>query len=132
MELQQSSSVLWWLDLAHHQLTQKNSFQNDGTPLSPQNHRMQQPLCHIYFLTVMEHLWSKHCNVTHGRLSILVTVIKDIQKQLHIVQGGEAVLLYIELQAVIQILIQQLALHLDPSQMYRLGDVQPLLHDINQ
>ena len=93
---------------------------------------MQQPLCHLYFVTVMEHLWSKHCNVTHGRLSILVTVIRDKQKQLDTAQGGEAVLLYIELQAVTQVLIQQLALHLDPSQMNRLGDVQPLLHDINQ
>ena len=98
----------------------------------PQNHRMQQPLCHLYFVTVMEHLWSKHHSATHGRLAILITAIKNTRKQLDTSQGGETVLLYIELQAVTQILIQQLALHLDPSQMYRLGDVQPLLHDINQ
>ena len=93
---------------------------------------MQQSLCHLYFVTVMEHLWSKHCCATHSRLSILVTAIKNTQKQLDAAQDGEAILLYIELQAVTQILIQQLALHLDPSQIYKLGDVKPLIHDINQ
>ena len=80
----------------------------------------------------MEHLWSKQHNATHGMLSTLVTVIKDTQKQLDTAHGGEAVLLYIELQAVTQILIRQLALHFDPSHIHKLGDVQPLLSDINQ
>jgi len=93
---------------------------------------MQQPLCHLYFLTVLEHLWSEH-HRTHSKLSILVCSAKNIQKQLQdTAQEGETVLLQVELQAVVQLLIWQLALHLDPSQTQRLGDVQLILEDINK
>ena len=90
---------------------------------------MQQPLCHLYFLTVMEHLSSAHDYNTHGsKLSLLVRAAFSIQTQLETAEGGEALLLWVESQAVLQILIQQLALHLAT---YKLEDVQ-LVVDVNK
>ena len=94
---------------------------------------MQQPLCHLYFLTVMEHLWSEHHYNPHtSKLSTLVRSAVNVQKALETAQGGEAVLLWVELQAVVQVLIQELALHLNPSQAHKLGDVQLIVEDLNK
>ena len=41
----------------------------------------------------------------------------------------QKVLLYIELQAVVQVVIQLLAEHLDPAQPQKLGEVQQKLYD---
>lgn len=86
---------------------------------------MQQPLCHLYFLTVMEHLWTTH-------LSKLVHLAEHIQKQLKTAEGGEAIILRVELQAVVQVLIQRLAEHLNPLQIRKFGDVQSSVKDINK
>lgn len=86
---------------------------------------MQQPLCHLYFLTVMEHLWSTH-------LSKLVNLAEHIQKQLKTAEGGEAIILWVELQAVVQVLLQHLAVHLNPLEIRKFGDVQPIVQDINK
>lgn len=90
---------------------------------------MQQPLCHLYFLTVMERLSSDSQCFT---LSTLVRKATYIQNRLEAEEGGEAVLLQLELQAVIQVLIQQLALHLHPSETDCLSDVVPVLDGINK
>lgn len=89
---------------------------------------MQQPLCHLYFLTVMEHL----CTEQH--IPILVQLPVDIQKKLEpgTVEETEALLLWVEYQAVVQVLIQQLALHFIPSQTHKLSDVQLVVEDINK
>ena len=88
---------------------------------------MQQSLCHLYFLTVMDHLWSKNCN-----LSVIVTFASDIQNQLKTAKEGEAVLLWVELQAVVQVLIKQLVLHFDPSEPQKLIDFSLMKDDINK
>lgn len=91
---------------------------------------MQQPLCHLYFLTVMEHLWSEQ-HYEPQDLSTFVRWISDIKKELETAKEGEAVLLWVELQAVVQVLIQQLALHFNPLETGRLGDVQLIVKDID-
>ena len=92
---------------------------------------MQQPLCHLYFLTVMEHLWSEHHQSISSELSSLAEFAVSIQKTLETAADEEAVLLWIELQAVIQVLIQHLAWHFDPEFADRLSAVSEILEDIN-
>lgn len=94
---------------------------------------MQQPLCHLYFLTVMENLWTKnHINPDSVEVNYFVRSAQRIQEGLKTAKRGEAVLLQVELQSIVQLLIEQLALHFDPSQLNRLGDVQSILGDINR
>ena len=92
---------------------------------------MQQPLCHLYFFTVMEHLWSEHHQSISGDLSRLAQFAVSIQKTLETAADEEAVLLWIELQAVIQVLIQHLAWHFDPAHKERISAVSDILEDIN-
>ncbi len=90
---------------------------------------MQQPLCHLYFLVVMEHLWSKH----HSKVSDLTRNISYIQEELKSTTAKkEMVLIQVELQAVIQMLIQHLAVHLDPKGSYGISDYQAILEDLNK
>lgn len=101
-----------------------------------QNACMQQPLCHLYFLTVMEHLESQnedqHNEDKHNKIPSLVNFASDLQKQLQTSEDGNAILLWLELQAVIQTLLQQLAMNLDPSQPSNLGNFRLLEDDINK
>lgn len=101
-----------------------------------QNACMQQPLCHLYFLTVMEHLESQnedqHNEDKHNKIPSLVNFASDLQKQLETSEDGNAILLWLELQAVIQTLLQQLAMNLDSSQPSNLGNFILLEDDINK
>ncbi len=89
---------------------------------------MQQPLCHLYFLTILEHLRS-NCTNTFGRL---VNFVTSIERALKTAKGGEAVLLRIELEAVIQVLIWQFSMQLDPDQPQRLREYLVLFEDVNR
>lgn len=94
---------------------------------------MQQSLCHLYFLTVMEHLWNKiHFKPDTMKLANIVKLMEGVQTALETAKGGDAVLLWVELQAVVQVLIQQLATHFNPSLDRMLGDVKILIPDINK
>ena len=93
---------------------------------------MQQPLCHLYFLTVLEHLQSRWNHHESNHLSNLVGTTKFLLKELKAAKIQEAVLLWIEQQALMQVLIQQLAEHLDPAQPHKLGDLPLLADDINR
>ena len=93
---------------------------------------MQQPLCHLYFLTVVEHLQSRRNRLEPSHLSGLVRTATSMQTHLETAETGEAVLLWVELQAVMQVLIQQLAEHLDPAQPHKVGDLQLVVDDINR
>ena len=95
---------------------------------------MQQPLCHLYFLTVLEHLMASESYLHHqqSHMAGLVRMVASIHNSLDTVMGGEAVLLWVELQAVTQVLLQQLALHLDPNETQKLGDVLQIADDVNQ
>lgn len=87
--------------------------------------------------------------------SDLVQLIKDVQEELHRTKeendrakggkddGGdvqeellmakrESILLYLELQALIQVLILKLALHFNPAKTYKIGDVYLIMDDINK
>jgi hypothetical protein len=97
---------------------------------------MEQPLCHLYFLTILEHLWSKHLttdsNRGSNRVSNFTRLADFILKQLENSRGGEAILLRVELQAVVQALIHHLANCLDPEQTQRLGDFQNIIKELNE
>ena len=94
---------------------------------------MQQPLCHLYFLTVMEHLWSKHHNADTSQLNTLTRSIYNIKKEIETTTTEEEmVLVYIELQAVIQMMIQHLAIHLDPQISHGISDYRLVLENLNE
>ncbi len=80
----------------------------------------------------MEHLWSTYHYNNTSNLPALVRLAGKIQMEQEAVEGGEAILLWVELQAVVQVLIQELALHFDPSQTQKLGDVEIILEDLNK
>ena len=109
------------------------TFYQECPPIKPEessiSKRMQQPLAHLYFLTVLEHLLSeKRQLVDMVRAANLI--LKQCKSQVE--PPHSQVLLYIELQAVVQVIAKSLALHLDPSDQAQLGKVQPLVGDINQ
>ena len=76
----------------------------------------------------MEHLRSSHAN----SLDILINFVTSIKESLKTAVRGEAVLLSIELEAVIQVLIWQFAMHLDPDQPQRLRSCLVLFDNINR
>ena len=89
---------------------------------------MQQPLAHLYFLTLLEHLQG-----LEYKLSDLVRIAKTIKLQCGSCTTGdvESVVLWVELQAVVQVILQELATHLNPSKLH-IGEVQLLEKDINR
>ena len=89
---------------------------------------MQQPLAHLYFLTVLEHLQSKDC-----KLSYLLHVASVINQHCtsKATGEGENVVLQVELQAVVQLILQKLANHITSTEP-QMGEVQLLAEDINR
>ena len=72
---------------------------------------MQQPLCHLYFHTMMEN------RGLHNRtLNSLKDLACNIQQAMKAATGGKAILLSVEFQAVLLILLQRLAFYLHRSQ----------------
>ena len=92
--------------------------------LSP-SQRMQQPLAHLYFLTVLEHLQAKGHN-----LSGLVRTANTITQQCAS-PTTESVVLWIELQAVVQVILRKLAVHFNPSKPH-MEEIHPMVDDINR
>ena len=90
--------------------------------------RMQQPLAHLYFLTVLEHLQARD-----DMLSYLLRVASIITQRCATLASGEveSVVLWVELQAVVQLILQKLATHLTSSEP-QTGEVQTLAEDINR
>ena len=89
---------------------------------------MQQPLAHLYFLTVLEHLQAKKYE-----LSGLIRLANIITQQCDSLETGEVegVILRVELQAVVQVIVHELSVHLTPSKP-RIGKIQLLMDDINR
>ena len=93
-----------------------------------QNQRMQQPLAHLYFVTLLEHLQAKEYKLS-GMISIASAIIKQCASPA--TEEVKKVILWVELQAVVQVVLQKLANHLDPSKP-RLGGIKLLMDDINR
>ena len=91
---------------------------------------MQQPLCHLYFLTVMEHIQSTR-QQDHSSLASMKFATR-IEQELITAKEIDGILLRVELQAVIQNLMQELSLYLSPSHPYKLEDDSDLLLQINK
>ena len=89
---------------------------------------MQQPLAHLYFLILLEHL-----QACEHKLSSLVSTANFITKLCNspVVREVESVILWVELQAVVQVILQELAVYLTPSKPH-MGEVLPLMPDINR
>jgi hypothetical protein len=81
----------------------------------------------------MEHLWTEnHFKPDSVGLQYYIESFDELKKELITAEQEEAVLLQIEIQSVVQVLIEQLALRFDPSQLDKLGEVEPLLDDLNR
>ena len=95
-----------------------------------QNPRMQQPLSHLYFLTLLEHLQAKKHIFP---LSYFVRFANSISQQCAnpARREEESILLWVELQVVVQVILQKLATHLDPSELH-VSETQRLADDINR
>ena len=94
-----------------------------------QNALMQQPLAHLYFLTVLEHLMTQQ-----WLLSGFVRLANSISEMCSSpeVCDRDKVLLWIELQAVVQVIAQNVPHHLDPSKQDNIVQFNPLREDINR
>ena len=91
---------------------------------------MQQPLAHLYFLTVLEHLVSSQLRLA-GLVRTANVIRRDFESQSSSLSEPEQVLMCIELQALVQVVAQKLAENLDPSNPHKMGEVQPIVDDIN-
>ena len=89
---------------------------------------MQQPLAHLYFLTCLEHLQAEKYELTG-----LVRIANPITKQCasNTTEEVEAVVLWVEFQAIVQVILQELATHLDPTK-FQMGWIELLVQDINK
>ena len=88
-------------------------------------------MCHVYFLTVMEHLWNKYQGVGNNKVPELVR-FADCIKQKEKGSKEEVILLRIEFQAIVQVLCYHLADCLDPQQTQKLGIFQNIIEDLNK
>ena len=88
---------------------------------------MHQPLAHLYFLTVLEHVMSE----PPGEI---VRSADLISKQLDSSEtcDGEKILLWIELQAIVQLIAQQLQYHLDPDNPSKVVQFRLLKQSVNR
>ena len=91
---------------------------------------MQQPLCHLYFVTIVEHFHSdskyRNCQPVE-----LIDIINKLKSNMKDAKAENAVLLWIEMEAVTQFLIEKIANSLNPSREQGLGDIHSILHKIN-
>jgi hypothetical protein len=79
----------------------------------------------------MEHLWSKKHFKQHTLpLSTIVSSAEKIKEELVTAERRSAVLLWVELQAVIQMLIEVLATHFDSC--HGIGAFTPMIENINR
>ena len=89
---------------------------------------MQQPLAHLYFLTLLEHLQAQAHKLS-GLICIANTILQQCASAT--TKEVESVVLWIELQAVVQVILQTLAVHLNPSEPH-MEEVHPVVDDINR
>eukprot|EP00731_Ephydatia_muelleri_P021734 Em0014g325a len=101
------------------------TFYQQSTAISE---RMQQPLAHLYFLTLMEHLVDKEQD-----LPALLCMRVAIKKQLHSssTKTNEKILLYIELQAVVQVIVKQVAIDLISSDPLKTKQLSRMIEEVN-
>ena len=90
---------------------------------------MQQPLCHLYFSTYLDHLQSTFQGRKHSELATFIKAARSMQSILLAENGREHVVLWLEFQAVIELLIKELASHFEWS---KLSDVLPHKESINR
>ena len=93
---------------------------------------MQQPLAHLYFLTLLEQLQAQE-NKLSGLVRIADTIIWQCTSLA--IREVESIVLWVELQAVVQVVLQKLATHLDPDcdpSEHHIGEIQPIMDDINR
>lgn len=89
---------------------------------------MQQPLADLYFLTVLEHLMNKN----YPFVRLIQTAIDMLNTCSDTsTYDQERLIFWIELQAVIQVIAQQLATFLDPSEPAKIANVYSVKDAIN-
>lgn len=91
--------------------------------------RMQQPLAHLYFLTVLEHILSDEQS--------LANMVRAAGQLSHLCSSGVSepshqVMLQIELQAVLQVIAKLLADLLDASDRVQFVEIEGSIDEINR
>ena len=94
-----------------------------------QNAIMQQPLAHLYFITVLEHLVSRKWEINWFVMS--ASSIRELCNSPDI-EESDKIMLWIELQAVVQVIAQNVPYHLQPSQRDNIVQFAPLKDDVNR
>ena len=90
---------------------------------------MQQPLAHLYFLTVLEHLMSKdHSLVSMVRLANYILEQCDSSECC----DNDKIILWIELQSVVQVIAQTVPHYLGYSEAKHVIEKKGLQVDINR
>lgn len=84
----------------------------------------------------MEHLLERQKNADilqyqNSQLTSLVRMANSIETNLETAKDGEAVLLQIEFQAITQVLLKEVAQHLNPYQTQKLVYIQEIANEIN-
>ena len=89
---------------------------------------MEQPLAHLYFLTLLEHLQAQRHKLS-GLVRTANTIIQQCASPT--TEKAESVVLWVELQAVVQVILQKLAVHFNPSKPH-MEEIHPVVDDINR
>ena len=92
---------------------------------------MQQPLAHLYFQTVLEHLMNEYKTQTLSDIVITSNLISQYCDSPEI-DDKDKVLLWIEHQAVVQIIAWMLPDYLDLSKIVKVQELGELKDSINK
>jgi len=93
--------------------------------LFPQNLRMQQPLAHLYFFTVLEHLQAKNYQLS-GLVRIANAIMQECASSAS--REVEKMILWVELQGVVQVILQKLAMYPDQSVLQEVHQMKDDIH----
>lgn len=86
---------------------------------------MDQPLAHLYFLTVLEHVMREPPTEVMRSAEVITELLSKTNDE-------EKLLLSIELQAIIQLIAQQLQYYLDPDNSSKVTEFRLLKQFVNR
>ena len=97
-----------------------------------QNTIMKQPLAHIYFLVILEQILLRVSisDAVVELIELAKQIIMDLNSGLK--EPSEIVLLQVEFQSVKQVLIQQIAIHLDGNMPERFERIRKFIEDVTK
>ena len=96
---------------------------------------MKQPLVHVYFLVILEQILLRVSTSGSDAVVELIELATNIMERImdldsELKEPSEVVLLQVEFQSVKQVLIQQIAFHLDCDMPERFERIRKFVKDI--